>query len=260
MWLNWQLPNEIRQLNTRMHLLRRCCAVLVVSALTTANGQLPQLEPGIQNEQPVPRVSFEFLFPAAGSHYAISVESTGRAAYVSDQSPLPGSQSLPSPQSSGTPYTMEFTVSPATASLIFNLARRAHYFQGDFESNNRVAESGTKTLTYSEGPAVSFGRPTVGVRNSASYNYSNNPAIQQLTEIFQGIASSAELGRRLDYLHRFDKLGLDAALKRAEQMAQEKQLLELQTIAPSLNAIANDASVINSARKRAQKLLAQAQR
>jgi hypothetical protein len=242
-----------------MHCFRWCWALCLVPALVwSAYAQVPKLESDSQNQKPVPVVSFDFLFPATPTHYAMSIDSMGRAAYRSDALLSKTSPSAQSPQGgpSGTPYILKFVVSRTTTAEIFELTRRAHYFQGNFESKNRVADSGTKTLSYGEGPDIWRNNPTTGIRNSTTYNYSDNEAIQQLTDIFQAISNAVELGRRLDYLHRFDKLGLDAELRQAEQLAQEKRLLELQAIAPSLKAIADDSSVINAARKRAQQLLA----
>ena len=88
-------------------------------------------------------------------------------------------------------------MSDVTRTRIFSLAKQAHYFKGNFAyTKGRVADTGTKTLTYSEGPADSFDQPTAGVHNTTTYNYSEDPAIQQLTSIFEGISETMELGRR----------------------------------------------------------------
>jgi acyl-CoA reductase-like NAD-dependent aldehyde dehydrogenase len=65
-----------------------------------------------------------------------------------------------------------------------------------------------------------------------------------------------EFGRRLEYDHRYQKLALDAELKRMEEMAKSKNLDELQAVGPILSQIAADTSVINMVRARAQRLLA----
>ncbi len=215
-------------------------------------GQQPNLEPNTPGDKPVPTVTYDQVFPGAvPAHFSVAVESDGRAAYRSDETG-PGAPET----ATGDPYLLQFVVSDATRTRIFNLASEANYFHGNFNyTKNRIASTGTKTLTYSEGPAVSFGNPTSGVRSSTVYNYSENRAIQQLTSIFQVISQTVELGRRLNYLHRFDKLGLDAELKSAEQMAHEGQLLELQAIAPTLKAVADDSAVMHIARQRAQDLL-----
>ncbi len=112
-----------------------------------------------------------------------------------------------------------------------------------------------KTLTYSEGPAHSFGHLTNGVRNSTSYANSNNLAIRQLTAIFSGISNSIEFGRQIEDLRHGDQAALDGALKLAEDRANKHQLIEIGIIAQSLKEVADDPSVSNTARGRARHLL-----
>jgi hypothetical protein len=225
----------------------------LAAMLAASYAQTPNLEPNQPGDKPVPQVAFDLVFPGVTpSHYSVAVQSTGRAAYRSDDLGTQGKQS----SAAGEPYLLEFTVSEPTRTRIFQLAQQTNYFQGDFNyTKTRVADTGTKTLSYSEGPANSFDTPTSGKRTQTVYNYSQNPAIQQLTSIFQQVSATLELGRRLAYLHRFDKLGLDAELKRAEEMENEQQLLELQAIAPTLRSIADDYSVLHIAREHAQHLL-----
>jgi hypothetical protein len=83
-------------------------------------------------------------------------------------------------------------------------------------------------------------------------------AVQELTELFQNMASTLEFGRRLEYYHRYQKLGLDEELKRMEEMANDNQLHELSAVAPVLQQIAEDNTVINPVRARAQRMLAKA--
>lgn len=219
--------------------------------------QQPNLEPDTPHDKPQPTVSFDFVLPGTRpAHFAISVESSGRAAYRSDEvAPKSGSD-----EQAGDPYLLRFVMSEPTRTRIFALARQADFFKGDFNyTKSRVANTGAKTLSYGEGPSVAFGGPTNGVRNSTTYNYSDNPAIQQLTTIFQSISNTIELGARLDFLRRFDKLGLDAELKRADEMAKENNFVELHVIAPTLRTISEDYRVVNVARQRAKNLLSMAE-
>jgi hypothetical protein len=64
-----------------------------------------------------------------------------------------------------------------------------------------------------------------------------------------------EYGRRLDYLQRYEKLGLEAELKSMEEQEKNKQLAELQAVAPQLERIVNDGSILNVTRHRAEHLL-----
>jgi len=109
-----------------------------------------------------------------------------------------------------------------------------------------VANTGKKTLTWSDA-ARKF---------HTVYNFSENKQLQQLTSIFEGISLTLEHGRKLQFLHRFDKLGLESELSGMEEMFKRHDLYELQLIAPTLRKIANDTAVMHLARQRAGRLLA----
>jgi hypothetical protein len=146
-------------------------------------------------------------------------------------------------------YQTEFTMSPARREKLFRYAKEANYFDGDFSfKKHPVASTGKKTLTYSD-PTRHF---------NTTFDYSENKAIQEITGIFLGISNTIEHGRKLVFLRRFDKLGLEEELKAMESAAEGHNLAELQIIAPMLESIAGDRTVLNIARQRAQKLLAKA--
>lgn len=240
-------------------MLRRTLNAIAVAAslLTIALScwsQTPDLDPKSQASR-VPVVIFDFNWTSSQpSHYVVAVDSTGTAAYRSDETAQSG-------EDKGDPYILKFVVSEPTRSKIFELAKDVNFFKGNFDfTKNRVAQTGTKTLTYTEGNLInSFEHPVKGTHNQTTYNWSQNPAIQELTNIFQGMSTTFELGRRLDFKKRFDKLGLDAELKTAEQLQKAGSLQQLQVIAPVLKNIANDTSVMHVARERARRLLATAE-
>jgi hypothetical protein len=109
-----------------------------------------------------------------------------------------------------------------------------------------MAFTGTKVLIYNDGQK----------ENRASFNYSSVEPVQQLAELFENMSSTLEFGRRLEYYHRYQKLALDEELKRMEEMANQNELRELSAVAPVLQQIAQDNTVINPVRARAQRLLA----
>lgn len=187
-------------------------------------------------------VTFTLDFPGSEpSHYVISVSSDGHSTYESD--------GKLSPDSDADPFHLDFAVSPTTSKTIFELAKRAHYFQGQIDSNKRgLASTGAKTLTYKD----------VRQSGTATYNYSPIVAVQQITQLFQSLSLTLEYGRRLQYFHRYQKLALDEELKRMEEMAHEDSLQELPAVVPILQRIANDSSVINPVRARAQRMIERA--
>ena len=209
------------------------------------------------------QVSFTFDFPGSTpDHYFLTVDSSGQATYTSGKPPAdaalkPKSQANGGDESDSDSdaspasdvYTYRFKLSDATRARIFDLAKRANYFKGDLDyGKGKLASTGAKTLTYTDGLHTT----------QATYNYSNKAAVEELTRLFQGMGATLEFGRRLDYLHRYQKLALDDELKRMEEMANTGQLDELQSITPILKRIADDSTVMNVSRARAERLLAKA--
>jgi hypothetical protein len=189
---------------------------------------------------PPSSISFSLDFPQSiPDHYQITVASDGHASYDSTGKLTPDSEP-------GDPYHLDFTLSPASCQHLFDLAAKAKYFEGKVDSGRRnLASTGAKVLTYSNGDRHS----------RAEYNYSPLPPVQEITSIFQGMSTTLEFGRRLDFYHHHQKLALEAELKRMEEMAKEKSLQEIQAIAPLLQQIATDQTVLNVSRARAQRLL-----
>ena len=140
------------------------------------------------------------------------------------------------------------TVSTETVTKIFATARALDHFNvfcGTKAKN--IADTGKKTLTYA-GPDGT---------GSCQYNYSDDKSVTALTEIFYAIAYTMDVGRRLDFERRFDRLGLDAELLSLEKSVTDKNAMELGTIAPTLQRIAGDNEVMQRVRIRATKLLEQ---
>jgi hypothetical protein len=186
-------------------------------------------------------ISFSLDFPQSiPDHYTISVAADGQASYESTGKLTPDSEP-------GDPFHLNFTVDPETTKRMFDLAAKAKYFEGQVDSGKRnLASTGAKVLTYNDDTR----------HTQASYNYSPVPAVQSITAMFQNMSSTLEFGRRLDYYHHHQKLALEAELKNMERMASDKNLEEIQAIAPILQKIVADQSVLNITRARAQRLLA----
>ena len=81
------------------------------------------------------------------------------------------------------------------------------------------------------------------------------PAVQELTTFFQGLSTTLEFGRRLDYYLRYQKLALDEELKKMEEMSNSGELDEISAVAPVLQKIVDDPAVIKVVRARAQRML-----
>ena len=185
-------------------------------------------------------VSFSLDFPGSDpEHYSISVQSDGSASYECSAPTSPDSDDREN-------YQRDFSLSDGTRTRIFELAAQAKYFSGKVDSGKqKLANTGAKKLSYKDGQR-DF---------TAAYNYSPLSAVQQLTALFQSISATLEFGRRLDHLHRYQKLALDDELKRMEEQARHGDLAELQAVKPILQEIYADSSVINVVRARAQRII-----
>jgi len=187
----------------------------------------------------IPTVTFTLDFPiSVPAHYSLRVAQDGKASYES--------MGKLTPEAEGDPFTYSFTMSEANRALIFQLAERAKFFEGNVDyKKGHLANTGKKVLAYADGK----------LQHETIYNYSTNPAIQQLTKIFQNTSATMESARRLQYFHRYQRLAVEEELKRMEEMAKGNSLDELQAIAPILQEIAEDKAVLNVTRSRAVRLL-----
>ena len=185
-------------------------------------------------------VTFTLDFPTSQpEHYSIRVQSDGAAHYQSS-----GRLSADSDETDS--FDFDFPIAAETRQKILGLAAKAGYFQKDVDSHHKgLAFTGKKTLAYKD--AQRSGEST--------YNYSTNPAVQELTGLMQSLSATLEFGHRLQYDRQYQKLALDEELKRMEEMARNNQLVEVTAIQPILDQIIADQSVINVTRARAQRLL-----
>ncbi len=136
-----------------------------------------------------------------------------------------------------------------TVAKIFKAARELKHFDMDCASKAKnIANTGEKTLSYTGADG----------KGSCVYNYSENKQIKMLTDDFLAIAETMDEGRRLAYLHRYDRLGLDAETIALEQAAAAGRATEFGTIAPVLSSIAGDPAVMERVRLRVAKLLERA--
>ena len=195
-----------------------------------------------QGSQPA-TIIFTVDFPGSQpEHYSIQVESGGKGRYESSGKVAPDSEETDS-------FSCPFTVSSATSQRIFALAVKANYFRRDLDTHHKgIAFTGKKTLAYKDAQRS----------GESSYNYSPDPAVQDLASLFQGLSATLEFGHRLDYDRRYQKLALDQEMKRLEEEARSGSVVELTAIEAILRQIVGDASVINVTRARAQRILEQA--
>ena len=245
------------------HLTTLICALLLLGFQGVS--QSPPLE---KTDAKNASVTFRFLYKQMHpARFEIFVRSDGTASYESqDDAPVITASAPENPayqkpegqekQSSdaeeikGDVYHRNFQITPTLKTRIFDLAKLANYFDGDFDfRKHNVAFTGKKTLVYSDGTHST----------QATYNWSENQAINELTEVFNRISQTFEFGQRLAFEFRFQKLELDSELASMEDVAKRGGLAELHVIVPLLQQLANDKSVMHVARERAARLLKRAE-
>ncbi len=216
----------------------RGAAVAVLVAVGISGLAMPQ-QAASDRAASTPVVTFTLDFPQSQpTHYSIAVDAHGHATYECAVKAEEDSDEQT--------YRMEFEMTAANRNRIFEWAKEAKYFSGAIDSGNRkLAFTGAKILSYQDGQRSA----------TARYNYSNLEPVRQLTTLFQSVAGTLDYGRRLTYYHRYQKLALDEELKRMEEQAKNNELSEIQGVAPVLQGIVEDSSVINVVRARARELI-----
>jgi len=188
-----------------------------------------------------------FAFERAGQQvprFILTVDQSGRGTYKGDQTEPVVRGVLAQPATVA--FEQRYELSSQTTRRIFALADELDHFNIACASKAKnVADTGTKTLTYI----------APGTMLSCTYNYSENKGVNALSDLFMAIAETMDEGRALDHLHRYDRLGLDAAMSFLSKEVSDGHALELGTIATTLRSIADDAEVIERVRMRARALL-----
>jgi hypothetical protein len=204
-------------------------------------------DPSASLPAPTPsEVSFKFdRVGLPVPHFTLRIHENGTATYQADQGEIPATPTSMRGQAAQH-IDRPINLGSGTIAKIFKDARELNHFNVECASKAKnIADTGTKTLTY----AGSDGS------GSCVYNYSENKTVQSLTDIFLGITSTLDEGRKLEFLHRYDRLGLDAEMNSFADEVKEGRAIELGTISPTLAAIADDTAVIQRVRLRAAKLL-----
>ena len=117
------------------------------------------------------------------THYSITVASDGSTTYESTDTQKKQEDALD-------PYQLKFTMSEPTLKKIFELTEAANHFHGDFAFKGKTAHTGTRTLRYTD----------QNLDLKQTYEWSQDPSVQKLTTIFEGIALVQESARRLRFL------------------------------------------------------------
>ncbi len=211
---------------------------VVVAFASSLIAQADHPQPALAD---APQVTFEITWRGADPQwYQIAIDSTGRASYQSQARTEPN-------ETPGDPYMLKFTATNKLRDRIFGLTRDLDYFRKDlkFTGNQRIAYTGDKVFSYT----------AEGKTTKTDFNYSANPKAQELATIFQQMSACFELGRKLDYSLRYDKLGMEQQLKQLESLQREGNLPGLPVLIPTLERVLSDPATMNISRQRANYLL-----
>ena len=191
-------------------------------------------------------VSFQFDRKGlAVPQFTLRIREDGTGRYEAEQAEIPATPNSMRGQAAQH-IDRQINVSQPTVAKVFKAARTANYFNVECESKAKnIADTGKKTLTYTGSDGS----------GSCTYNYSDNKTIDSLTDVFLAIAYTMDEGRRLDFLHKYDRLGLDAEMISFGQEYDAGRALELGTISPTLATLADDNALIQRVRLKAQKML-----
>lgn len=213
------------------------CPALIFAAQSEAPKTAPVRQPEVEFHferagVSVPRFTLRVYEDGTGSYQADEAESASDGGEVRYAAPKHIDRTL--------------SLTPATTARIFKTARELRHFDMDCASKAKnIANTGKKTLSYAGSDGT----------GSCTYNYSDNKDVEMLTATFLAIALTLDEGRSLEHVHRYDRLGLDAETISLEQEAAAGRAIELETIAPVLNSIAEDMTVMQRVRLRVAKLL-----
>lgn len=219
-----------------------CCAQAVVPVA----GQ-PASNPATSSS---PEVSFQFeRVGLAVPKFTIVVHEDGTGSYQAQLAPVSGGAGQ-LPVSAGPPVNKPIKVSAPNTQMIFQAAHSLDRFNIECASKAKnIADTGKKILSYKGADG----------QGSCLYNYSENKSVTQLTDLFQAIAFTMDEGRKLEFLHRFDRLGLYSEMDVLSHEIQEKRALEVGNIASALRSIIADEALMQKVRERAAHLLAQSE-
>ena len=157
----------------------------------------------------------------------------------------PGKSTFDIRQLEEDPAAETFEVGPPVRQKIFELAADLKNFAiADLDIQKRIANLGQKTFRYERGPEV----------HETTFNYTLNTSANQLMQIFEGLARQQSdlvlLQRRVKY----DRLGVNDALRQFESDMDHRLLPEPERLLAVLDQIGADSHFVEIARTRARAL------
>jgi hypothetical protein len=148
-------------------------------------------------------------------------------------------------QLSDDPSPQRFQLSAFVVQRIFDLAGQLHDFNGvNLEIRRRIANLGEKTFIYQNGSQV----------YQTSFNYSSDPAADQLVNLFDNLTRQQTDLSDLKRTMRYDHLGVYDVVMRIEKDYDDKVLPDPSALLPTLDQLALDNTYLDIARDHARTL------
>jgi hypothetical protein len=176
------------------------------------------------------RVVFSKSFPGSSPEFMeVRVDKTGNVEYrdrPDDELPI------------------KFRLSETETQEVFGLAEKLDYFKHELEAPVKVAFMGAKTFRYENGAQ----------KSEVKFNYSQELPAQTLLDWFERMAESAAHRIDLERAAKYDKLGVDKAIRLLSSAMERKRLVGLEQYLPILDRISNNESYMHTARARAAEM------
>ena len=225
-------------------------AVVLLMGAAVGNAQETATSEQPADQKAKAQVVFDFERPGLQvPKFTMTVNEDGTGRYVADEI-FPAAKGASSTAPETQHVDRAIVLSAAGTAQIFASARALERFNVTCASAMKgIADTGKKTLKYSGADGD----------GACTYNFSENKRVVALTDMFLAIALTIDTGRKLDFEHRFDRLGLDATMASLTEEMDSGRAMEPVTIASTLKSIARDSEVLERVRLRATRLLKQAQ-
>jgi hypothetical protein len=231
----WRLPALLAALSLSL-MLADTAPLAARQPLASGKAAASLQDAGSDPKASAPSARITYTRTLAGSspeYLAVSVNADGSGSYVGrrlDESAHPRALRL----------------SPATTQRLFALAAQLNYFRSiDLDSHKKVADLGRKTLTYENG----------GQKNQVEFNFTQERAGRDLTDLFEGVANVEEQIDLLDYAIKYDPLSLPQELLTIQIALNHNELVDPQLMVPSLQEISSNPRFMHVAQTRAQDIL-----
>jgi hypothetical protein len=177
-----------------------------------------------------PRIFYSKSFPNSVPAYTqITLDRAGNAEYreaPDDELPV------------------KFKLDEASVQAIFDLADKLDHFKRPLETQLKVAFMGEKTFRYENGAE----KPEV------KFNYSEDLSAQAILDWFERMSESAQHRIDLERAAKYDKLGVDKALRLLWSAMDRKRLVGLEQYLPMLDRIVKNDSYMHTARAKAAEM------